>query len=264
MKKTIQIAIVSSLLFSTSMANAAPVGSIEERIQRLERMADNPVLLQLSQRLAQQQREIQQLHDTIDRMKRDQRLFLDQAKQRYAETDQRISELEQQLKQGVTVSVRPGAGAPPVTPEVTGQAETPAPAAATAGEIIKVHPATAQENAQYQKAFALMRAAKYEESIKDFEAFLKQSPDSSLASNASYWAGEGYLILKDYVKALSSFERVFKHYPDSNKTPDAMLRAADSLVSLDKRAEANALYKQVMNDYPETRAAQNAKKRILP
>lgn len=259
MKKTIQIAIVSSLLFSTSMASAAPVGSIEERIQRLERMADNPVLLQLSQRLAQQQREIQQLHDTIDRMKRDQRMFLDQAKQRYAETDQRISELEQQLKQGVTVSVRPDAPAP-VAPAVGGQTNTASPA----GGVIKVHPATAQENAQYQKAFALMRAAKYEDSIKDFEGFIKQSPDSSLASNASYWAGEGYLILKDYAKALSSFERVFNQYPDSNKTPDAMLRAADSLVSLNKREEANKLYKQVIQAYPDTRAAENAKKRVSP
>ncbi|WP_373017804.1 tol-pal system protein YbgF [Thiomicrorhabdus sp.] len=264
MKKRFQIAIASSLLLSASFVSAAPVGSIEERIQRLERMADNPVLLQLSQRLAQQEREIQGLHDTIDRLKRDQRMFLDQAKQRYAETDQRISQLEAQLKQSAVV---PSMTAPVAAVGGAGTATVPVASTeskASGVQAIIVHPATAEENAEYQKAFALMRAANYQESIKAFEAFIKKSPDSSLASNASYWAGEGYLILKNYDQALVSFERIIEQYPDSGKKPDAMLRAGDSLTNLKKTAEANKLYQQLIKDYPDTRAAKNAEKRINP
>ncbi|MDX1347536.1 MAG: tol-pal system protein YbgF [Thiomicrorhabdus chilensis] len=266
MKKRIQLAVISSLVLSFSSAHAAPAGSIEDRILRLERMADNPVLLQLSQRLGEQQREIQRLHDEIDRLKRAQSNFLERAKGREEETDQRISALETKLKS--YESGVPSATVPALTPSLPAQSvTTPASGHATdpeVSQVIATYPATADENAQYQKAFALMRAAQYRESIAAFEAFIKQSPGSSLASNASYWAGEGYLILKDYDKALNAFERIMQQYPGSSKEPDAMLRAADSLIQLKENEKAVQLYKKLIASYPDSRAAESAAKRLNP
>jgi len=255
--------------------------STEERLQRLEQMADNPVLLQLSQRVAEQQREIQALQDEMDRVSRANRFGIQQGTKRYSETDQRISELEKKIKSSnkalqptitkpVPVLPVPTLPAPtlPAVPEKTVEGSTGLSSEGGANAIpnqpvvIKTRAATAQENDEYQEAFALMRASKYEASIQSFEAFLTSHPESSLASNASYWAGEGYLIGKEFDKALSSFNLVTERYPDSSKVPDALLRAADSLMSLKKPLEARVLYQQVMDNYPDTRAAKSAKKRI--
>ena len=247
--------------------------STEERLQRLEQMANNPVLLQLSQRVAEQQREIQALQDEMDRVSRANRFGIQQGTKRYSETDQRISDLEKQVK-ALSQSPSSRAIAPLPVPAAPVLPSNPAEKVAqeaggvtpelgqASSSTLKTYPATAEENAEYQTAFALMRASKYKESITAFEAFLAKSPKSSLASNASYWAGEGYLIRKEYDKALSAFNLVVERYPDSSKVPDALLRAADSLMSLKKTADARVLYQKVMDGYPETRAAKSAKKRI--
>lgn len=274
------LTLVIMMTVSATAAQAAPTGSIEERLQRLERMADNPVLLQMNQRLADQQREIQRLQDSMDRLKRDQRQFLEQARLRDAETDQRISDLETQLKQlkgGTALGSIPSMPVPPTpiepqaVPSESQEAAVPKKtmptvsgngSATQSSQKMEIHAATAEENTAYQGAFAMMRAAKYSESIAQFEAFLQKYPASSLASNASYWAGEGYLIKKAYDKALNAFDVVIKQYPGSPKEPDAMLRAADALQNLQKPKEAEALYQQLIERFPETRAAKSAQKRL--
>ena len=114
----------------------------------------------------------------------------------------------------------------------------------------------------FRSAFSLMSASKYDESVKAFEAFVARNPESSLASNASYWAGEGYLINKKYQQALAAFERVLEDYPGSLKVPDSMLRSADSLMSLKRTTEARALYQKVLDNYPGTPVAKSAEKRM--
>ena len=266
--------------------------STEERLQRLEIMANNPVLLQLNQRVAEQQREIQALQNQMDRVSRAHRLAVEQATKRYSETDQRISQLEnttsKSTEQSAALSV-PLANTPSLATPVL--AELPEASAVTiadknlisaptqtaqpkdkqtqstegnrlANKTIVTRPATAQENDEYQKAFALMRASKYEASIQSFETFLTNSPESSLASNASYWAGEGYLIRKEYENALLAFKTVLERYPESSKVPDALLRGADTLMSLNKNDEARQLYQKIIDSHPETRAAKSARKRL--
>lgn len=266
-KNPFKISMLAMLIVPFSIQSVA-AASTEERLQRLERMADNPVLLQLSQRVAEQQREIQALQDEMDRLLQTHKFAIKQATNRYAETDQRISVLEQKLKLAIQTPrpIEPVVAPVPVAPIVptasvqeTTQVTEPVMAES---KVVDVHPATAEENAQYQQAFALMRGSKYDESIKAFETFLAASPTSSLASNASYWAGEGYLIRKNYEKALQSFELVLERYPTSSKVPDALLRAADSLKSLKRDEEARVFYQKVIDTYPDTRAAKSAKKRI--
>ncbi|MEA3406073.1 MAG: tol-pal system protein YbgF [Pseudomonadota bacterium] len=268
-KNQFKISMLAMLIIPLSIQSVS-AASTEERLQRLERMADNPVLLQLSQRVAEQQREIQALQDEMDRLLKTHKFSIQQSTKRYAETDQRISVLEQKQKLSAQtprpiapivapVPVSPIVPTTPIQGQETTQVIEPAMAET---KVVEVHPATAEENTQYQQAFALMRGSKYDESIKAFEAFLVASPTSSLASNASYWAGEGYLIRKNYEQALKSFELVLDRYPSSSKVPDALLRAADSLKSLKRTEEARVFYQKLIDTYPDTRAAKSAKKRI--
>ena len=95
MRKTFLIAAVSALSLSIALpANAAQGSALEQRVKRLERMLENPVLLQLSRRLGEQQRDIQTLQDENDRLKRDLNKLRALMDKRYKESDERFSLLE--------------------------------------------------------------------------------------------------------------------------------------------------------------------------
>jgi len=287
MRKTLLLTAISGLSLSLALpATAATTGNLEQRVNRLERMMDNPVLLQLSRRLGEQQRDIQSLQDENDRLKRELRNIHSIMDKRYKESDERLSNLEgsEPKTSGMVV--------PDVEPEIVQEnvsAQTPAvntslpvdkpktvvnqnsipvePNTVVTTEsaeptVIKTRAATDIEKEKYKQAFALMRASKYDESIQSFGDFIKQYPQSELASNAAYWSGEGYLIKGNNQKALDSFLMVIQRYPDSSKVPDATLRAGDSYRNLGDTKKAETLYKQIINDRPTSRAAKNAQKRL--
>lgn len=309
-----------SLWMPITSVNAAGT-SIEQRVQRLERMTENPVLLQLSRRLGEQQREIQELHDAIDRLKRDLRNADYKSDKRYKETDERFSFLEsgsvvnkkssstvipELVKPALASQVSNVVSALPTSASdnshttsgaatknlVVGESDNQAvadtsfkqnltdeavnaPSQLQEGqepiesqvdgvvvERIKTVPATDLEKDKYQKAFARMKASQYDDAIKAFEQFLSAYPQSQLASNAAYWAGEGHLIKKQNQAALDSFMVVIKRYPDASKMADAQLRAADSLANLKRIKEAKKMYQNVINGRPHSRAAETASKRL--
>ena len=332
-----------TLWMPVTLVNAAGT-SIEQRLLRLERMTENPVLLQLSRRLGEQQREIQELHDAIDRLKRDLHNANLKSDKRYKESDDRLSALESGLtinkqtpsatmskvelpvksseiqstnsikevssvENPATTSTSLVSDIAPVLPttesdsslavsdatlnktaviesgnqalasldfkeKMTDQTlnthsqlqEGLTPIESKVDEVIvgpiKTTPATDLEKEQYQKAFARMKAAQYDNAINAFEQFLSTYPQSELASNAAYWAGEGHLIKKQNQAALDSFMIVIERYPNAYKRADAQLRAADSLANLKRFEEAKKMYQNVINGRPHSRAAQMASKRL--
>lgn len=324
-KSLLTIAISGALIASfTAPVNAQAAGTLEQRVDRLERMLENPVLLQLSRRLGEQQREIQQLQDENDRLKRELQQFKDNLNTKNAETDERLSRLEggnsstngvatttvpawaktpvstpinktknsqdqggsapsesskpgletkEQLEdvakeppkpsENSTVSKKDKAESKPVTTETKVEGATKVEQK-SAAQVVKTHRATEQEKSEYRQAFALMGASKYSESIQAFETFLSTYPASSLASNAAYWAGEGYLLKGKNQQALESFMMVLNRYPDSSKVPDATLRAGDSYAQLGQTKKAQEMYRQLIAERPHHKAAKTAQKRLKP
>lgn len=296
MYKSFLTSIIAALALAIAVpVNAASAATLDQRVQRLERMMENPVLLQLSRRLGEQQRQIQQLQDENDRLKRSLEKFKNTANERYTETDERLSSLETaprhnnekamiDSKDNVALpTLQTVDGASEKTADMmlpTTQAENKIEVANTQDKAvkeiankanssdslttktIKTRPATEEEKEAYKAAFALMRSAKYEASIKAFEKFITTYPESSLASNASYWAGEGYLVKNKADKALAAFKTVLEVYPGSPKVPDATLRAGDSYSNLGDDGKANQMYEKIIADRPLSKAAKNAKKRL--
>ncbi|WP_029407751.1 tol-pal system protein YbgF [Thiomicrorhabdus sp. Milos-T2] len=295
MRKFVLMSTVSALCLSVAIpAQAVQGATLDQRVNRLERMLENPVLLQLSRRLGEQQRDIQTLQDENDRLKRDLRNFKALMDKRYKESDERFSALEggqspvqldkKVLQTPLTEKIdqpkedQPKKDQPKdsqlASPENTLKQEL----TVNAKEVeiqsknnqpketlltpIKTRKPTQVEKDKYKEAFALMRASKYEASITAFQGFLAKYPESDLASNAAYWSGEGYLIKDENEAALDSFMLVIKRYPDSTKVPDAKLRAADSYVRLGNEAAAKTLYQNIIDSRPHSKAAKNAKKRL--
>ncbi len=273
---------VSWVMLSSPIVFAAtPSPSVEDRLQRIERIIENPVLLQLSRRLGEQQREIQDLQDQIDYLKRDLRKVNRVADKRYKESDDRLSHLENateelanqapivdskiendalENKTDSNMDYDEGGGEKNAQKE-TGKAEG-VDTTEHALTPVKTHPATSKEQATYQLAFALIKKGQYGASIKAFNSFLERYPSSELASNSAYWMGEAHYIQKDNQAALKAFNIVIKRYPSSSKTADAMLRAGDCLENLKQLKKAKEMYNQLITRHPNAHAAEKAIKRL--
>lgn len=263
MIKKLLVGGVTLCIISTSMvAFSAEISSnIENRIERLERMADNPVLLRLSQQLSQQQRDISSLHDDVDRLKHQLRQANERNSRQYLDVDSRLSVLEETpLSRQIMPSVETPAKEASQNLNLVDTEEIQEPLVVS--EVIQTHPATDEEREIYRKAFDLLKQKKYQEAIDAFKAFKNTFPKSSLASNSAYWAGEGLLILGEQEKAIDFFAMVQKHYPTSSKAPDSLLRQADTLQNINKTQQAKELYQQLIKQHPEDRAAKKAASRL--
>lgn len=282
-KHLLKLSLVSlSLLMLSPLVQAAEPrlnaeqSAMNARLERLERMADNPVLLQLSRRLAEQQSEIQGLNDQVDRLKYEIKNFKEQESKRYRDNDARLTELEGNLSTSKNAPIEDipevrDASIKPVQVPNTPVKPVFAPAPSKRPDVkaapekqnsIATQPATDEEKEAYQAAFDQMKKKQYAESIKNFEVFLGKYPNSSLASNAAYWAGEGYLILGDKDKAIDSFSVVESNYADSPKASASLLRKADTLRDKGQKPAAKALYQKVVDQYPTSSVAEKAKARI--
>lgn len=222
--------------------------TLEQRIERLERISSNPVLLQQAQKINEQQREIQNIYDQVDRLTRKISQLEAKLNHQFEETDQRLSQVEAQSKAlpASTVAVTTDLPAP-----VKGQDETE-----------PVNEVNMNHKQRYDEAFGLLRDSKYDESIVALKEFIKDFPATDLTSNAYYWLGEAYLIKQDYAQAFEAFNQVITGFSSSNKMDDSLLRGADSLVGLNRLTEAKKMYQDLIKRSPDSRLAKSAERRL--
>lgn len=258
MKKTFFLVITAAILNSVMpLANAAPQ-SIEDRVERLERMANNPVLIQLSRRLAEQQRQIQSLYDEVDRLNYQLKQTQDKLAKQYKEADDRLSVLETSRTSSAETEEESSSSV--LVPEGTSGGAQSKAVSAQSG--VTTHAATAKEKSAYEAAFALMKKSDYKGASKAFSAFKTTYPHSDLASNSAYWEGEAEAVLGNDKAALKAFVDVYETYPASLKAPAAMLRAADMYDDLGDKKKAKTLYEKLIQDYPKKNVAEKARKRL--
>jgi tol-pal system protein YbgF len=255
--------------------------STEERLDRIERQLEGRGLINLLNQVEQLQRNIQQLRGDIevqthaleDMQRRQRELYLD--------IDRRLQQLESGgapppalTGPGTTTPPLTGpagmATAPPAkpsgpatispTPPVAGQAPpppavAPPPAAAPA-------PTPAEEQAEYDKALAVLREGRYADAAAAFNRFMATYPDSNYADNAAYWLGETYYVTRDFPRAMETFSKLVEFHPQSSKVPDARLKIG--YIHYENR-DWNAARQELsglVTDYPGTTAARLAGDRL--
>ncbi|WFE68265.1 tol-pal system protein YbgF [Thiomicrospira sp. R3] len=249
-------------LLGILLSGAVHAQTLEQRVDRLERIADNPVLLQHNQRIEQQQREIQSLHDRLDRQDRQIASLESLLNQFESSVNQRLLAVESlesargssgtpDYLNDATPSSKPGQGD---RDSVVLQQDT-----ANTDELL---PAISSERAHYDLAFNALRESKFDEAIGLFSSFLADYSSSSLTSDALYWLGESYMISQSFPDAYQAFSQLIEDHPSSSKFPDAMLRAGDSLVGMQKVTEAQKMYQQLIHLLPESRSAKTAERRL--
>jgi tol-pal system protein YbgF len=111
----------------------------------------------------------------------------------------------------------------------------------------------------YNEAFGDFKEGNYHEARRSFQAFLKQFPDSSLASGAQFWIGECYYMEGNFEKAILEYDKVILNYPKGEMLPHALLKQGLSFLKIGDKTGAKIVLEKLSDDYPDTHQAQLAR-----
>jgi tol-pal system protein YbgF len=205
----------------------------DERIDTLEARL-NQSLLELQRQIESSQQELRNLRGQVEEARHELELLQQQQRDLYGDLDRRLLVIEN----GAGVAAPGGAGTA-AQPDVVFQ----------------------DESTVYGEAFAAMKAGRYEEATRGFQAYLAKYPRGPRADNATYWLGEAHYMQQQYEAALKSFQAVAA-FPESRRLAEAMLRVGDSQAALKAYRNARTTWQRVISTYPESDAAKQAQGRI--
>ena len=232
----------------------------QARLDSIERKLDSRGLMEMSNRVEQLQRDIQQLRGDIEMQAHTLEEIQQRSREQYLDIDRRL----QQIETGQT-------GAPPVlsttetpvVPLVPVDSKPPSvPATMPTPTQVPPAPASAGERADYDTALAILREGRYEEATQAFNAFLAKYPSSEYADNASYWLGETYYVNRDFNGALGAFQGLVDGYPNSPKASDSLLKMGYIHYEQKDWAAARQALEAVVSGYPGTTAERLANDRL--
>ena len=234
----------------------------EARIARLEESIRNIGVVELVRQLDQMNAEIAKLRGQLEVLANENQQIQKRQRDFYLDLDSRLKRLE---------GVPPGT--PSTAPVPTSEAAPPASSAGSAqapptgaGQGAVSRSASREEQARelraYDVASNLFRRNDFSSAIDAFRAFLKDYPQSQLASNAEYWIGISYANLKDYRNALATQEQLLAKHPQSAKAPDALLAIAAIHADQGDTGSARNTLEDIIARYPASEAAGKARTRL--
>ncbi|MEN8207387.1 MAG: tol-pal system protein YbgF [Pseudomonadota bacterium] len=250
---TVVTAVSSPLLLADSATRA--------RLDSIERKLDSRGLMEMSNRIEQMHRDIQQMRGDLEVQAHTLKEMQQRSREQYLDIDRRLQQLETgQIGAPAVLSTTdtPADLPVPITGQIPPSIPTPTPAPAPAPA-----PAGAGERADYDTALAILREGRYEEATQAFNAFLTNYPSSEYADNANYWLGETYYVNRDFKGALAAFKGLVDSHPNSSKASDSLLKMGYIYYEQKDWAEARQALETVVSDYPGTTATRLAHDRLL-
>jgi tol-pal system protein YbgF len=255
--KTVHLAVAAAILASgcSSLSPAEdPVAlritDMEARLIRIERVVENQSLVELSSEVERLRSETAALRGEIETLRFETENSDSRQRELYVDVDRRLQSLE----------TAPRAFEPPPSTPSFG-APAAAGAGVAAGAAVAARP-TGSDQQNYQAAFDMISARRYQEAGAAFETFLAQFPTSPLADNAQYWLAETHYVRGQFAEALPEFRKVLEEYPQSAKLPDALLKVGYCQIELGDRDAARTSLQEVMRQFPDTTAARLASQRL--
>jgi tol-pal system protein YbgF len=239
MKRTLTtiFAVSATLLTATAAAQSKGerIENLELRMEAIERQIQNQGLLEMSRQIESLTAELRRLRGEFEQVQHELERARAQQRDQYVDLDTRLKAAETAL------TAAPATGVPgvPGAPGATGSPE-----------------------ADYQAAFNLLKAGKYEEAATALQSFVAAYPQHELASNAQYWLGEAHYVRRNYAEALAAFEGVVQNYPNARKMPDALLKAGYCQLELRRTGPARASLNRLVQQFPDSSAAGEARTRL--
>lgn len=238
---------------------AAAADTQEERIARLERLAESQGMAEIILRLDELQQELQRLRGKLEVQTHELQQLKESQRNANQDFDQRLRGLSNAAgstpaEAPLDASLAPTDAPPTVGPPATA-ATTPPLANAAAAD-------PAQEPVAYQQAFTLLKEARYEKAITAFQGYLSQYPAGPNADSAQYWLGDAYYVTRQLKEALQAFQALADKSPVSAKRPDALLKTGFVHYELAQWDAARKSLQSVMQTYPNSSVAKLADNRL--
>lgn len=258
--------VVLTLMFSASWSVAQEGNrSVEQRLERLERLLDSQGLADILMRLTALEEEVRQLrgqneeqmHALEDLKKRQRELYID--------LDRRLLQLERggstsgEESSGTRSQQQSSVNATEKTPVKTAKISEPERPLEVTGAGKAAAPDYKDEREAYQEAFNLLRELEYDKAIEAFRGFLQDYPDGRYAHIARYWLGEANYAQRHFKEAISNYEALVASYPDSPKVAEAMLKIGYSHENLQDYKQARDILEKLIDKYPGTTEASQAR-----
>jgi tol-pal system protein YbgF len=172
---------------------------------------------------------------------------------RVGSLSQEVDALRQLVQQALARMTAPPAD--PNAPVSTTSTTAPAAAGGPGGS-------GASPTKTYEQAYGDYVSGLFDLAVDGFEAFLKDFPTATQASNAQFYIGRAYLQDGKYDKAVESFDKVIRNYAASTNVPDSYALKGLALQSLKQNDRAREAWEFVIKTYPDTTAASLAKQRL--
>jgi tol-pal system protein YbgF len=169
---------------------------------------------------------------------------------RVAKLSQQVSGLQSLLQ---SIDAKVSSGAPP-----SGAADAPnggAPSAPNGGAPAQP-PISA--NTLYQNALRDYTSGNYDLSRQEFSDYIKNFPQSDLASNAQFYLGEIAYTQGDFKGAIAAYDDVLTSYPKSFKLGACLLKKAMAELELGLRTSGLRDLREVVRRFPGTDEARRA------
>ena len=211
--------------------------------------------------------EVQSLRAQIEELQQQ----LEQQKQlgrnQYLDVDGRLNRLESVAPApGAVPSVAPPVPATTPAASTVPAATTPVPTVQDSAPRVYGDASTiarsGDERSAYNTAFDALKAGRYADAARAFQAFLDVHPNGVFAPNALYWLGESYYVTQNYALAQEQFEILLDRHPTHDKAAGALLKVGLCQYGLRQLDEAEATLLRVTERYPGTEAARTADDRL--
>ncbi len=239
---------------ASSSVIAANEASVEQRLNRVERLVNSKGLVDIMVRVESMQSELQRLVGEIELQKHGLEEIKKRQRDLYIDIDRRLLQIER--RSGSASSFRTTRQPDPVTvtPENNKVTQRPAKANKTPRATKKKE----GEQVAYQKAFDLLRALRYEKATQAFRQFLNDFPDGRYAHIAQYWLAETSYHTRKFDVAVKDYQTLINQYPKSPKRADALLKIGYSQFELKSFSKAKAVLEKLIQAYPGTTEAGQA------
>jgi len=275
MKKYTWLILVSFFTATSISAVAADnEKTLDNRLQRVERLVNSKGLVDIMVRVESIQAELQRLVGEMELQKHNLEGIKKRQRDLYLDIDRRLLQVER--RSGTSIGSRPKQSpdyTAPVTTQKPDVVTTPIVTKQT-NRVVKtapVNPTTnnkpaastkmndaKSEQVAYQNAFDLMRSLRYDKATVAFRQFLNDYPDGRYAHIAQYWVAETSYQTRKFDIAVQDYEDLINKYPNSPKRADALLKIGYSQYELKAFDKSEAVLKKLTQTYPGTTEAGQA------
>ena len=238
------------------------VEAMKVRIDHIENTLSGRALIELHTQGETIRIELGKLRGQLEELQEENRTLRQQQRDFYLDLDSRVRALET----GTSEAPLQNSGnkiSKVVPPAGSTNHDRPVAALDTLSERSgsRLQPPDVVQRSRYDTAYNLFKDGSYVAAIAEFEAFIKQHPQSELAPAAAYWIGNSHYAQRDFDEAIAAQQWLIETYPASPKVPDALLNMASSQAEKGQGAAAQKTLQDLISRYPDSGAALKAKAR---